>query len=159
MLDWDEDDNSDRIFSLKVNTGDRLLDMAGDLYVEDTSRVNQDLTTDSDTVRFDTLSISTQIQESLSSVALRLYADQNYMQLDSIDDMYFDIDHDNTTTDAFFRWTKDAGGTTLMQLDEDGSLTLPSGSISMPTLYVDDVYEYTGAHNIVFHNNIFPLAR
>jgi parallel beta-helix repeat protein len=43
---WNEDDSADRILNLLVNGADRSLDLSGNLTVEATSLINQDLTTD-----------------------------------------------------------------------------------------------------------------
>ena len=45
-LDWNENDTSDRALYVKVNAGDRTIDLTGNLTVELASTLNQDLTTD-----------------------------------------------------------------------------------------------------------------
>lgn len=47
-IHWGEDDTSNRQLSLNMNAGNRVVDLAANLYVESNSYVNQDLTTDAD---------------------------------------------------------------------------------------------------------------
>ena len=56
-LKWNENDSVDRILNLKVGASSRTLDMDGDLTVEADSRINQDVTDNSATVEFRSLTI------------------------------------------------------------------------------------------------------
>lgn len=49
-LKWNENDNTDRTLNLILSSGDRTFTLSGNLDVESSSKVNQDLTTDADVI-------------------------------------------------------------------------------------------------------------
>ena len=61
VFDIDEDNTGNKTLSLKVNDGDRTVDLSGNLTVESASTINQDLSTDSTSAQLADLSVTSDL--------------------------------------------------------------------------------------------------
>jgi len=110
-----------RSLTLDVNDGARTLDMAGDLYVESTSRVNQDLTTDAD-VDFADITASGDIyMANAKTLYCRNQADSGNVRILQLNT------NDHTTINS------STGKNIILMENTSAKLTLSGGYITLST--------------------------
>ena len=176
---WNEDDDTNRQINLSVNSADRNFALHGNLTVELNSWIDQDLTKDSTVARFDTLTVTTKLQDGPASSSLLLESVNNNIVNQTWFSIIMDIDLNNSSEAQSFLISHDGQGEDLFEVFEDGdvfiyvgNLDLNGGSllnvgglsmagdldlngydiIDVNAIYVDHIYEYTGAADITIHN-------